>query len=88
MTKNVGEIIKKLPAGVKIIPGHGPLSATRDLELYHRMLVETTGIVRKQKQAGKTLEQIKAQGLPPEWKDWGTGFINTERWIELIYRSL
>ncbi|HEX8494377.1 MAG TPA: MBL fold metallo-hydrolase [Pyrinomonadaceae bacterium] len=88
LTKNVAEIIKKLPAGVKIIPGHGPLSAQRDLELYHRMLVETTEIVRKQKQAGKTLEQIKAQGLPAVWKDWGTGFINTERWIELIYRSL
>jgi glyoxylase-like metal-dependent hydrolase (beta-lactamase superfamily II) len=26
MTKTVGEVISKLPAGVKIIPGHGPLS--------------------------------------------------------------
>ncbi len=25
-TKNVGDVIAKLPAGVKIIPGHGPLS--------------------------------------------------------------
>lgn len=88
LTKNVGEIIKKLPAGVKIIPGHGPISIASDLELYHRMLVETTEIVRKQVRAGKTLEQIKAQGLPAAWKDWGTGFINTGRWIELIHQSL
>ena len=88
LTKNIGEIIPKLPAGVKIIPGHGPLSTTEDLKLYHRMLIETTDVVSKQKQSGKTLEQVKAQGLPAEWKDWGTGFINTDKWIELIYRSL
>jgi glyoxylase-like metal-dependent hydrolase (beta-lactamase superfamily II) len=88
LTKNVGEIIPKLPAGVKLIPGHGPLSTVEDLKLYYRMLVETTAIVSKQKQAGKTLEQIKAQGLPAQWKEWGTGFIKTDMWIELIYRSL
>ena len=27
LTKNIGEIIGKLPAGVKIIPGHGPISS-------------------------------------------------------------
>ncbi len=88
LAKNVGEIINRLPAGVKIIPGHGPLSTIDDLRLYHRMLLETTDIVRKQALAGKTLEQIKAQGLPETWKDWGTGFIKTDQWIELIYRSL
>jgi cyclase len=88
LTKNIGEIINRLPAGVKIIPGHGPLSTPDDLKLYHRMLVETTDIVRKQLAAGKTLEQIKAAGLPEAWQSWGTGFIKTDQWIELIYRSL
>jgi cyclase len=88
LTKNIGEIIGRLPPGVKIIPGHGPLSTPDDLKLYHRMLVETTDIVRKQLAAGKTLEQIKAAGLPETWQSWGTGFIKTDQWIELIYRSL
>ena len=88
MTKNVGDIISRLPAGVKIIPGHGPLSDVEGLKTFHRMLTETTEIVRKRVAAGKTLEQIKAEGLPEEWKSWGTGFINTSRWIELIYNSL
>jgi glyoxylase-like metal-dependent hydrolase (beta-lactamase superfamily II) len=87
-TRNVGEILKKLPAGVKIIPGHGPLSTLEDLKLYHRMLVETTGLVRQRMSAGKTLDQIKAEGLPAEWTVWGSGFIKTDRWIETIYRSL
>jgi cyclase len=88
LVKNIGEIINRLPAGVKIIPGHGPLSTVDDLKLYHRMLNETIDIVRKQMAAGQTLEQIKAAGLPETWKSWGTGFIKTDQWIELIYRSL
>lgn len=86
--KNVGEVITKVPADVKIIPGHGPLSTIDDLKRFHRMLVETTDIVRKKIAAGKTLDQIKSEGLPDEWKSWGTGFINTDRWIEMIFRSL
>jgi hypothetical protein len=38
--------------------------------------------------AGKTLDEIKKEGLPEEWKSWGTGFIKTDRWLELIYNSL
>ena len=39
-------------------------------------------------ESGATLEEIQAEGLPAEWDDWGTGFINTERWIALVYESL
>jgi glyoxylase-like metal-dependent hydrolase (beta-lactamase superfamily II) len=88
LAKNVGEIISRLPAGVKIIPGHGPLSTIDDLKLYHRMLLETIDTVRKQAASGKTLAQIKAAGLPDTWKSWGTGFIKTDQWIELIYTSI
>jgi glyoxylase-like metal-dependent hydrolase (beta-lactamase superfamily II) len=88
MTKTVGEVISKLPAGVKIIPGHGPLSDAEGLKAFHRMLVETTDIVRNKKKAGKTLEQIKKEGLPEEWKSWGEGYIKTDVWLELVYSSL
>ncbi len=88
LIKNLGEIIPKLPAGVKLIPGHGPISTVDDLKLYHRMIQETTEIVRKKMESGKTLTQIKAEGLPEEWKPWGTSFIKTDVWIETIHRSL
>jgi len=88
LAKNIGDIVSRLPADVKIIPGHGPLSGVEDLKQYHRMLVETTNIVRKKMKAGKTLEQIKAEGLPEEWKSWGSGFIKTDVWLELIHNSL
>ena len=88
MTRNISDLIAELPAAVRIIPGHGPISTLDDLKLYRRMLTETTALIRKEMQAGKTLEQLKAAGLPEEWKSWGTGFIKTERWIETVYKSL
>jgi cyclase len=88
LTKNIEEIIPKLPAGVKLIPGHGPISTVDDLKAYQRMLVETTDIVRKKMAAGKTVDQIKKEGLPDAWKSWGTGFIKTDMWLEIIFRSL
>ena len=87
LTKNIGEIIGKIPAGAKLIPGHGPISTIDDLKSYHRMLQETSNIVKQKIAAGKTLEQIKSEGLPEEWKPWGTGFIKTEFWLETIYKS-
>ena len=88
LAKNIGEIITKIPAGAKLIPGHGPLATIDDLKNFHRMLNDTTNVIRKKLDGGKTLEQMKSEGLPEEWKSWGTGFIKTEQWIELIYISL
>jgi glyoxylase-like metal-dependent hydrolase (beta-lactamase superfamily II) len=88
LTRNVAEVMTKAPAGVKIIPGHGPVSTVEDLKTYHGMLVETTAIVRASIKAGKTLAQVKAEGLPEKWKTWGTGFIKTDMWLETLYQSL
>lgn len=87
-TKNVAAVIAQLPANVKIIPGHGPVSSLTDLKAYHRMLVETTDIVRKRMAGGKNLEAVKAEGLPEAWQSFGTGFLKADQWIETIYRSL
>lgn len=88
MTKSVGEIITRLPADVKIIPGHGALSSLQDLKNFHQMLIETTDIIQKGLAAGKTLDTLKKEGMPPKYKDWGTGFIKTDVWIETVYNSL
>ena len=88
MTEGVAKVLAQIPANAKVIPGHGPLSDVEGLRKFHRMLVETTAVVQKQVKAGKKLDQIQAAGLPAEWKDWGTGFIKTNFWIETIYNSL
>ncbi len=84
---NIEKVLAQIPADAKVIPGHGPLSTPTDLKAYHRMLVETSGIVRTKMQAGKDLATIQKEGLPEEWKEWGSGFINAERWINAIYES-
>lgn len=88
MTRNIADIIKRVPADVKIIPGHGSLATLDDLKRYHQMLVEMTDFVQKGIASGKTLEGLKKDGLPEKYKAWANGFIKTDTWIETIYKSL
>lgn len=80
-------LLSTLPEDTQIIPGHGPLSSVQDLQRYHEMLVETTGLVRQRVDAEQTEDQAVAMGLPERWQGWGDGFINEERWIRTIYRA-
>lgn len=86
--RNVADVLKKIPDDIKIIPGHGPLATKADLQQFHDSIAETLEIVRKAKVAGKSLDQVKADGLPEKFKSWGSGFINTSRWLEIAYNSL
>jgi cyclase len=86
--KNVANVLQMTGDDTKIIPGHGALATKKDLQAFHDMLVETTGIIRKAIAEGKSLEQVKAAGLPEKYKEWGTGFINHARYIEIVYNNL
>ena len=86
--RNVEESIRKVPEGAKLIPGHGPLSTVKELREFHEMLVETSGIVENAIAAGKSLDEVKAAGLPDKWKSWSAPTVNTARWIEMLYRGL
>jgi glyoxylase-like metal-dependent hydrolase (beta-lactamase superfamily II) len=88
LLKCVEAALQKIPADAKIIPGHGALGTRADLEKYRDMLVETTGLVKKAIAEGKTVAEVKAAGLPEKYKEWGSGFINTSRWLEISYNSL
>ena len=85
--KNIGELIKMIPADGKLIPGHGRLSTIEDLKNYHQMLVETSEVVQKMLKDKKTLDEAKKAGLPEKYKTWGGGFIKTDFWIETLYKS-
>ena len=88
-----GPVFPKTPAGygfsivAKVIPGHGKLGTVADLKNFHAMLVETTGLLKQAIADGKSLADLKAAGLPEKFKEFGTGFIKTDRWIETIYNS-
>jgi glyoxylase-like metal-dependent hydrolase (beta-lactamase superfamily II) len=86
--KTVETVLKQIPADAKIIPGHGPLANVDDLKKSRDMLIECIGMIEKAVAEGKTLEQIKAAGVPEKYKDWGGGFINNSRWLEITYNGL
>lgn len=87
LVKNIGDLINLIPSDAKLIPGHGNVSTIDDLKNYHQMLVDTVKIVRDQMNAGKTLDEIKKQGMPEKYKEAGSGFIKTDAWIETIFKS-
>lgn len=87
-TQNVKSVIDQAATDVNIIPGHGPLSTLDELKVSHQMLVETTYAVQQAISAGKSLDVIKAAGVPKEWQSWGGGSISTDLWLTLVYQSL
>jgi cyclase len=87
MINNVGMLIKQIPVDAKLIPGHGGLSTLDDLKNYHQTLMETAKIVQDAMKKKKTLDEIKKMGLPDKYKDYGSGFIKTDAWIETVYKS-
>jgi cyclase len=84
----VEKIIPQLPADVKIIPGHGPVSNVDDMKNYLTMLKETTAAVQTAMKQGKTLDQMKQEKILDNWKKWSGDFINTDTHLETIYNDL
>jgi cyclase len=85
--RHVEEAIKTVPPDAMLIPGHGPLSTMKELKEFHEMLIETSGIVQQAIDAGKSLEQVKAAGLPVKWKSWGA-LIPEGNWLGILYTGL
>jgi cyclase len=85
---NLEKIIQTLPPGAKVIPGHGPLAGKEDMERSLAMLKETTALVRSKLAAGKTLDQVKAEGVPEKYKSWGNFFIKEPMYLEMLYKGL
>jgi cyclase len=81
-------VISKLPADVKVIPGHGPISTLDDVRKYVSMLKETRTVVEKAIKEGKTLEQMKQEKILEPWKKWSGNFISSDTFIETIYNDL
>jgi cyclase len=72
----------------KIIPGHGPLSGPPDLREYLEMMTRVRAAVLLLVAEGKTLEEVQAAKPAADYESWGTGFINTERFVETLYTDL
>lgn len=84
----LGKIIEISNDETIIIPGHGDLSRQTDVEEVRNMLIETRKIIVDAKKAGRTKEELmKSDILAAYEKRWNGNFINTERFIQLVYEG-
>jgi len=81
-------VIQKLPADVKIIPGHGPVSNLDDVRAFLKMLEDTLAVVEKGVKTGKSLDQLKKDKVLAPWQKFSGDFISTDAWIETLYNDL
>ncbi|MGA2102687.1 MAG: MBL fold metallo-hydrolase [Candidatus Sulfotelmatobacter sp.] len=88
MIDGVEKVIAQVPADVKIIPGHGPVSSLDDVRAYLKMLKETRDAVQGAIKQGKTMDQMKQAKLLAPWKKYSGDFINEDTFIETLYNSL
>ena len=88
MIDGVEKVIAQVPADVKIIPGHGPVSNLDDVRAYLKMLKEARDVVQKALKDGKTLDQMKQAKLLDPWKKYSGDFVNEDAFLETLYNSL
>ena len=88
MIDGVEKVIGQVPADVKIIPGHGPISSVPDVRAYLDMLKATREVVATAIKDGTTLDQMKQAKLLEPWKKYSGDFIKSEAFLETLYNSL
>lgn len=73
----------------RIIPGHGPLSTRQDFDETLDMLSGVVAAVRKEIDAGKSLEAtLDSAPLTPWVEEWASGFMTEPRFTTLVYQDL
>jgi len=82
------QVIASLPADVKVIPGHGPISTLDDLRKFATMLRDTRAVVDEGIRQGATLQQLQQRKVVERWEALGKGFISTDVYIETLYNDL
>jgi glyoxylase-like metal-dependent hydrolase (beta-lactamase superfamily II) len=91
MIDSIDKVLGQVPADVKIIPGHGPISNPDDMRKFQQMMKDTLAAVQAAMKKGKTLDQMKQEKVLAKWTpDWDgpDKFVKTDAWIETIYNDL
>lgn len=73
----------------RIIPGHGPMASRADLVAYRMMLETVRARVAAAKKDGKSAADMVGAGMFKDIeKTWGGGFLNTQRFITVVYEGM
>jgi glyoxylase-like metal-dependent hydrolase (beta-lactamase superfamily II) len=88
MIAGVEKVLSMVPPDVKIIPGHGPISAPADVQKFVDMLKDTRALVAKAASEGKSADQMKSDHVLANYENLGKGFIKTDAWIDLLLADI
>jgi glyoxylase-like metal-dependent hydrolase (beta-lactamase superfamily II) len=88
MIAAVDKLIAELPADVKIIPGHGPVSTMEDMKKFVAIVRDAVRIVEAEVKKKKKLEQIQAAKVLAKYEAICKSSITPEVFIETIYKEL
>lgn len=82
------QILALADNNTKIVPGHGPLGNKADLTKSRDLLVVARDRVKKQKDAGKSVEEVVASkpfaDLDAKW----SGMLPSDIFVQMVYSSL
>jgi cyclase len=73
----IDKVIAKVPADVRIIPGHGEVTDVAELKVFRQYIADVMDEARKARAAGKTKEEfLKSVDLPAykTWDGYADGF--------------
>jgi len=87
MIDAVEKVIAQMPADVKVIPGHGPVSGLDGMRAFVKMLKETRAAVQSALDRGQTLDQMKQAKLLDPWKQY-SGILGEDEFLATLYTSL
>ncbi len=84
-----GRILRIADTDTKIIPGHGLVSGPRELRQFRDMLRTVRDSIQTLIDEGKTKEEIVAAKPTAEFDEkWGTGFLQPDQWVGIVYDSM
>ena len=87
LISNVEKALSWISDDTSIIPGHGPLATKSDLMDFYGVVKDTSVAIRVMKSQRMTKEEIVAAGLDSTYESWGQGYINEQRWTEIVFDS-
>jgi len=84
---NLAKVLEMVPDDIIVIPGHGAITNVAGIAESLEMITATNNTVTQAIAAGSSPDEIIAAGLEARWERFGQGFINEERWIQILLAS-
>lgn len=85
LIKATNQALFIIDENTKIIPGHGAVSNKKELMTYRDTLMGIRTKVKKAVDKGMTIEEIKAANFLEGLDEWGSGFINGDRFLDILF---